>query len=102
MLNYNFFKIGAYLLLLSMLDAFFTDLGIRKSLITEANPLMNGIYERSIVSFYALKIIMPLLLVGILSKIQPSLFIKILIIVAASLYSAILLMHIMWINMAIL
>ncbi|WP_407690453.1 DUF5658 family protein [Rummeliibacillus pycnus] len=49
-----------------ILDAFFTDLGLRNSLIP-----MNWLYKNSIVGFYALKIIISLLLVAILCRIQP-------------------------------
>ena len=95
--NINISKLGMFLLLFCMLDALFTDLGIRNNLITETNPLMDWIYENSVLGFYALKISMAVLLVYILSRIQPTLLIKMLMIGAISIYSAILFMHIFWI-----
>ncbi|MFJ8261870.1 DUF5658 family protein [Rummeliibacillus sp. NPDC094406] len=99
--NINFSTIGTCLLLLCMFDALFTDIGIRNHLITEANPLMNWIYHNSILLFYALKISMPILLVWILRKVQPSLLIRILMICATSIYCAILFTHIWWITIAV-
>jgi len=55
------------------------------------------LYENSVLGFYALKISMAVLLVYILSRIQPTLLIKMLMIGAISIYSAILFMHIFWI-----
>ncbi|WP_397540287.1 DUF5658 family protein [Rummeliibacillus pycnus] len=85
-----------------MSDALFTDIGIRNHLITEANPLMNWVYENSILLFYALKISMPILLIGILRNIQPSLLIRSLVIGVTAIYFAILFTHIWWIAIAVL
>ena len=62
---------GILLLLLAVVDSFFTDFGIQKQYITEANPLMAFIYDTSILGFYALKISLPCVLLYLLTKIEP-------------------------------
>ncbi|MGX9133339.1 DUF5658 family protein [Rummeliibacillus sp. JY-2-4R] len=90
---------GAVLLFLCTLDALFTDFGIRHHHISEANPMMNWIYTNDIVGFYGMKIMMPLFLVWILSKIRPTKLINFLMITAVCIYSVIILIHFIWIGM---
>lgn len=90
---------GILLLLLAAVDSFFTDFGIQKQYITEANPLMASIYDTSIFGFYALKICLPCVLLYLLTKIEPKRYIKLLIGSAILLYSVVLFQHIYWISL---
>ncbi len=92
---------GPVLLLLCTLDALFTDFGIRNHHISEANPMMNWIYTNSILGFYGMKILLPLLLVWILRKIQPTMLIKLLMNTAVYLYCMILILHFTWLGMIV-
>lgn len=87
------------LLLLSILDAFYTDLGLRNNFITEANPLMNAVYEKTTFGFYALKFLLPLIMLIIVMNIQARRHLWILINASLVLYALILAMHIRWILM---
>jgi len=87
------------LFLMSILDAFYTDLGIRLDFITEANPLMGSVYESSVAGFYAIKIALPLLMLFIIMKIRVRNHLWFLIGGSLILYSLILAMHIRWITM---
>ena len=90
---------GILLLLLAVVDSFFTDFGIQKQYITEANPLMAFIYDTSISGFYALKISLPCVLLYLLTKIEPKRYLKLLIGSTILLYSFVLFQHIYWISL---
>ena len=92
---------GILLLLLAVVDSFFTDFGIQKQYITEANPLMAFIYDTSILGFYALKISLPCVLLYLLTKIEPKRYLKLLIGSAILLYSVVLVQHIYWISLVL-
>ena len=89
---------GILLLLLAVSDSFFTDFGIQKQYITEANPLMAFIYDTSILGFYAIKISLPCALLYLLTKIEPKRYLKLLIGSALLLYSVVLVQHIYWLS----
>lgn len=93
-------KMGIILLILATLDAFFTDMGIQNQLITEANPLMRIIYEVNLLGFYFIKIALPVLLIGIVSRLESRPFIVILLHIAISLYVCVLLLHFSWLAMS--
>ncbi|WP_223145585.1 DUF5658 family protein [Sporosarcina sp. ANT_H38] len=85
-------------MLLAAIDSFFTDFGIQKKYITEANPLMRFIYDTSIWGFYSIKIGLPLVLLYLLTKIEPKGYLKLLVGAAILLYSFVLFQHIYWIS----
>ncbi|QFF98101.1 hypothetical protein PB01_04305 [Psychrobacillus glaciei] len=97
--NKTLFKAATFLLVLAILDTFFTDYGIRNDHITEANPLMHFVYETSIPSFYALKICLPLLLLFLLTKLKPNKYIPILLAFAIILYTFVLFQHLFWVTL---
>ncbi|MFC4409934.1 DUF5658 family protein [Chungangia koreensis] len=86
------------LFLLSILDAFYTDLGIRHQFITEANPLMNMIYEKTVIGFYGIKLILPLLMLFIVLNIKVKRHLWFLINGSLILYGVILYLHLQWIT----
>ncbi|CAM3164139.1 DUF5658 domain-containing protein [Filibacter tadaridae] len=91
-------KAGITLLTLSIVDALLTDFGIRNNHISEANPLMRSIYDSSIFSFYAIKIILPLILLNVITKIEPKLYIRLLVGSSLLIYTAVLSLHVWWIS----
>ncbi|WP_231687448.1 DUF5658 family protein [Bacillus sp. FJAT-22090] len=67
--NNTLITASIYLLVLAILDSIFTDYGIRNNHISEANPLIQLLYDTSIVGFYFIKISLPLLLIYIMTKV---------------------------------
>ena len=91
-------KAVVFLILLAILDAIFSDFGIRNNHIEEANPLMRFVYETSIFSFYLLKIGLPCLLLYFLLNLEPKLYLRLLIGFSLLLYFTVLLQHIFWMS----
>lgn len=92
------FKAGILLALLAISDSLLTDFGIRNYYITEANPLMNYLYETSVFGFYMIKIGLPLLLLYFITKIEPRNYLQLLVGSTLFLYSCVLCLHIIWIS----
>ena len=84
-----------------MLDALFTDIGIRHALIEEANPLMRFIYELSIPTFYSIKIGLPFVLLCCSLKIKPKPYLQLVVSSALLLYLAVIIMHVFWMLVAL-
>lgn len=82
---------------LCMIDAIFTDFGIRFGHIEEANPLVRSLYDMNVIAFYLLKASLPILLFILMHYMRPSLIIRNLLIVALIIYTVIILIHISWI-----
>jgi len=95
------FNAGILLLLLAVIDSFFTDFGLQKQYITEANPLMALIYDTSIWGFYTLKISLPCVLLYLLTEIEQKKYLKLLVGSAILLYSVVLFQHIYWISLVL-
>ena len=89
------------ILLLSILDAFFTDIGISSGWVIEANPLAALIYEWSVPAFYGWKVILPLALLALYPAISKKLFFHRLLTVTASLYIFITIYHVSWLQYAL-
>lgn len=88
------------MLILATFDALFTDFGIQNQHITESNPIMRSIYEVNVTGFYVIKIALPVLLVGILAKLESKPFILILLNLAISLYVSVVMLHFFWLTIA--
>lgn len=88
------------LFILSILDSIITDYGIKNMLIEEANPIMKLIHEKSVLSFYFVKIILPSLLIFILLKLKPTKTLKIFMGIALIIYVIVFLIHILWLFLA--
>lgn len=82
---------------LCMIDAIFTDFGIRFGHIEEANPFVRSLYEKNVIAFYLLKASLPILLYILMHYMKPSFIIKNLLIVALIIYTLVILIHISWI-----
>lgn len=96
------FNITFLLLILAIFDSIVTDFGISNNYISEANPLMRIIYETSVPGFYAIKIILPLLLMYFISKFEPKSYLQLLIAAALFLYAFVLFQHIYWLYLTFL
>ncbi|WP_368668731.1 DUF5658 family protein [Sporosarcina sp. 6E9] len=97
----NFQYVVLSLILLAFLDSLFTDIGIRQNHIQEANPIMKGLYDKSVIGFYAFKISLPLFLLSFLSKIQTKKYLKVLLSFTVLLYIFVICLHLFWISLAI-
>ncbi|WP_216829162.1 DUF5658 family protein [Alkalihalobacterium elongatum] len=84
------------LLLLSIADAIFTDIGLRHNLITELNPIMNSIYYTSVFSFYFVKIVLPLALLVFIPYAFSSRLVKRTLVFALVIYFGVFVYHIGW------
>ncbi|MCM3743573.1 DUF5658 family protein [Sporosarcina luteola] len=82
---------------LCMIDAIFTDFGIRYGHIEEANPLVRSLYDLNIIAFYLLKSSLPIILFLFMKYMKPSLLVKNLLIVALIIYTIVTFIHISWI-----
>lgn len=88
-----------WLLLLSLFDAFATDMGIRMDAVHEKNPFAAMLYEASPAIFYICKLILPLLLFVLLRYIDSRSFIFKLLYATTILYGALAVYHLVWIIM---
>lgn len=86
---------------LCMLDAIFTDLGIRYDHIEEANPFVRSLYDMNVIAFYLLKASLPILLFMLMHYMKPSLLIRNLLVVALIVYTFIIFIHVSWIIIVI-
>ncbi len=88
--------LARYLLILSILDAVFTDVGIRLNLISEANPIIDFIYTNNIIAFYILKIGLPLMLIYIVKFLHESKAVTCVSLIAIFVYTLVLIYHLSW------
>lgn len=86
---------------LCMIDATFTDIGIRYGHIQEANPFIRSIYDFNVATFYLTKACLPILLFFLLQYTKPSLLIRNLLVVALIIYTIVIFLHISWIIIVI-
>ncbi len=93
------FNAGIFLVLLAISDSFFTDFGLRYSHITEANPMMRFVYETSVFGFYAIKISLPLVLLYVITKIEPKRYLLFLFGSTLLLYMFVLCQHVLWVTL---
>ncbi|WP_301109148.1 DUF5658 family protein [Sporosarcina sp.] len=84
------------LLCLCLLDAVFTDYGLRFGHIQEANLLVSFMYEKSIVLYYTVKLGLPLLLLYIVTVGKTGVFLRIGLTSALFLYVTVICLHIFW------
>ncbi|WP_035426521.1 DUF5658 family protein [Sediminibacillus sp. JSM 1682029] len=87
-----------YLSLLNVLDGVITFLGIKHGYISEANPLMNELYQSGPLFFLLVKMLLSAMLIGfcVIEKLPQSLTARLLGCTAAVMYSVICLMHGFW------
>lgn len=81
---------------LCLVDAVFTDYGLRSGHIQEANLWIAILYERSIMLFYIIKLGLPLLLLYIVTLSKSGIWLRISITTALFVYIAVLFVHVFW------
>jgi hypothetical protein len=86
------------LLFLCFADAAFTDIGLRLHLIEELNPLVKKLYEWNIAIYYAMKLLLPALLILIYYRMKNRMWINPCILVTVLLYFIVNLYHLIWIS----
>ena len=86
---------------LCMIDAIFTDFGIRYGHIQEANPFVRSLYDMNVIAFYIMKAGLPILLFILMQYMKPSQLVRNFIVVALIIYTLIILVHISWIIVVI-
>ena len=87
---------GFLLVCLCLVDAVFTDYGLRLGYIEEANLLVAFLYERSISVFYVVKVGLPLILLYIVAVGKAGVWVRVFMATALFLYIAVLFFHIFW------
>ncbi|ARF17429.1 DUF5658 family protein [Sporosarcina ureae] len=90
---------GFLLACLCLLDAVFTDYGLRLGHIEEANLLVAFLYEQSIPLFYVVKLGLPLILLYVVTVSSSGIVVRIALTTALFIYIAVLFMHIFWLIM---
>ncbi|MDW0112924.1 DUF5658 family protein [Sporosarcina saromensis] len=82
---------------LCIIDAVFTDIGIRQGHIEELNPIMRFVHDKSILLFYGMKILLPAILLTLIQFAKTSTILKYTVLFALIIYVVIVSMHIYWI-----
>lgn len=91
-------KLCLFLLIAGILDALLTQIGIVQGIIQEGNPLIQYLFEKSWLLVYSVKVVLPLILLGLLLY-HPlkSRFVSILLVSTSVLYLTVLAYHLFWI-----
>jgi hypothetical protein len=89
------------LLVCSITDAIFTDVGLRLQLIEELNPLVKHIYETNRLSYYGFKLLLPLLLLFLYPRLKPYRRIHASILVTFLIYLAVNVYHAIWLSISL-
>ncbi|MFD2672548.1 DUF5658 family protein [Marinicrinis sediminis] len=89
------------LVLFCLLDAIFTDIGLRFNWIEEANPVMAIVYVMHPIFFYVVKLALPALLCVIVVRIHKRWF-RYLVRGVTFLYAFVLILHAHWMLLVIL
>ena len=90
-------KFCLFLLIAGVLDALLTHFGMVSGVVEEGNPLMKFVIEQNWSYFYLIKIVLPLVLIGICYLRPFKGGIKVLLASACALYFTVLVYHMMWI-----
>ncbi len=88
---------SSILFLLVIFDTVFTHLGLQGGHITEANPLMRYLYDFHVGLFFLIKLILPILLIWLVTRLEPKPYIQLMIAGAIFIYTFVLLKHVYWI-----
>ncbi|MFK9095120.1 DUF5658 family protein [Bacillus salipaludis] len=90
-------KLCLFLLFAGALDAVLTHFGIASGFVEEGNPIMKHIIEKSWSYFYMIKIVLPLLLLGLFYIRPLKGWIRTFIVSTCVLYLTVLVYHMVWI-----
>ncbi|WP_153731038.1 DUF5658 family protein [Sporosarcina obsidiansis] len=87
---------GFLLVCLCLVDAVFTDYGLRLGHIQEANLLIAFLYEQSIPLYYTVKLGLPLLLLYMVTISKSGILLRVALTTALFLYIVVIFIHIFW------
>jgi hypothetical protein len=90
-------RLCLFLLLAGILDAILTQFGIMIGIIEEGNPVMEFAIEKGWTLFYLIKILLPLLLIGLFYLRPLKGRIRTLLVATCVLYLVVLCYHLVWI-----
>ncbi|MFL6556526.1 MAG: DUF5658 family protein [Bacillus sp. (in: firmicutes)] len=90
-------RLCLFLLIAGLLDAVLTHFGIVSGFVEEGNPMMKSVIEKSWSYFYIIKVLLPLLLLGLFYLHPLEGKIKTLLVSTCILYLTVLLYHMVWI-----
>ncbi|EKN69996.1 hypothetical protein BABA_07266 [Neobacillus bataviensis LMG 21833] len=90
-------RLCLFLLFAGVLDAILTHFGISSGFVEEGNPMMKLVIDQSWSYFYLIKIILPLVLLGLFYLRPFKGWIRTLIVSTCVLYLSVLVYHMVWI-----
>jgi hypothetical protein len=90
-------KFCLFLLAAGMLDAVSTHFGIENGVIKEGNPFMELLIKKSWIFFYFIKILLPLVLIGLFYLAPFKGKLRVLLVTTCVLYLSVLCYHLYWI-----
>ncbi|MFH1728205.1 MAG: DUF5658 family protein [Pseudomonadota bacterium] len=99
--NETFIKYIRFLLIFNLLDGIFTTLFIELGVATEANPIMNALYNTSPITFMFGKIILMMAGCYLLHKNIAKSLAKLAVILAFGVYSLIIIYHLLFLQVHI-
>lgn len=91
-----------WLLLFSLTDAIFTDIGIRLELIAELNPFVAWLYNRHAIAYYGVKLLFPVLFLLLYPQLSTRLWIRYSAAILFLLYLIVNLYHLLWVALALM
>ncbi|WCK57326.1 DUF5658 family protein (plasmid) [Aneurinibacillus sp. Ricciae_BoGa-3] len=90
-----------WLLLLSFLDAYFTDIGVASGVIQEGNPIAKFLYEKNVVLFYGWKMLLPIVLLFLYPKIKDNNWLRRAVYFVCGIYILLFVYHLIWFSIAV-
>jgi hypothetical protein len=90
-------RLCLFLLIAGVFDAVLTNLGITFGIIAEGNPMMKFLIEKSWAFFYIVKVLLPLVLIGVFYYRPLKGWIRALLVSTCVLYFSVLVYHMVWI-----
>ncbi|MFP5112287.1 DUF5658 family protein [Bacillaceae bacterium C204] len=89
-------RLCVFLLIAGLLDAVLTHFGMASGIVDEGNPMMKLVIEKSWSFFYIIKILLPLLLLGLFYLRPFKGWIRTLLVSTCVLYFSVLVYHMVW------
>lgn len=96
----NMMTLIAWIMLFSITDASFTDIGIRMGLVEEANPFAKTLYDWHWSAFYGFKVLLPLVLLLVYPSIRNTKWINRGIVICFIFYLLVNIYHLLWMGLA--
>lgn len=91
----------AWIILFSLTDAFFTDMGIRYGFVEEANPFAKTLYDWHWTAFYGCKVLLPIILFLVYPTVKNKKWINRGIVMCFGFYLLVNLYHFAWMGLVL-